>query len=317
MRRRRMRWFAGVGLLIALMGGLGWMISFRRQLPDEYQRSFSSNVERLTSVAFDSERNLLIAGSAEGRAVYWNWPADTAHELDRWSGEPLTAIAVTRDGLLVAGCLSNDVFGWSFENHQLRKLPELGASVSCIGVRPKTIELGLGLSNGVLAVVAPKKTRRIRSGHRGGIKSLSYDPMGKILVTGGSDGRLIWRDAATMKVSGVTRLHQTEVSSLCFSADGEILISGDWNGLIVVWEAKTAKEIQRWQQPDAVSGLIITPTRLISASWDGNLRLWWPKGWRLDREINTGRPIYALTAGDDPTVLFTVSNSNELDEWKL
>ena len=55
----------------------------------------------------------------------------------------------------------------------------------------------------------------------------------------------------------------------------------------------------------------------VTASWDNRLRIW---AWDTDgivREINTGRPIYAMAEGDNPSLVLTVSNTSELDEWQL
>ncbi|MFN0199393.1 MAG: WD40 repeat domain-containing protein, partial [Planctomycetaceae bacterium] len=175
----------GIGLVCLTAIILIFTLRDRRSLPAEHQQSFSSPIDNLTCVLFDAKRNLLVAGNATGQVVYWKQPDDRAVTLDRWTAQPLTAMTMTPDGLLIAGCLSNEVFGWDFEENAMRQLPSIGAPAGCIGFRQDRLELILGLSNGVMTIVSPKsKNRHIKSGHRGSVKSIAIDPSGKILVTG-------------------------------------------------------------------------------------------------------------------------------------
>lgn len=104
------------------------------------------------------------------------------------------------------------------------------------------------------------------AGHETAVASLSFDPAGQVLASGGYGG------------------HRGVVLSLAFSEDGQVLFSGTDNAGIRLWSVRTRQSIgQGWSEHDdleahtgAVWGLARTPDgrRLISAGTDGTLRIW-------------------------------------------
>ena len=66
--------------------------------------------------------------------------------------------------------------------------------------------------------------------------------------------------------------------NLCFSPDGKFLVSGDAGGKLWFWDWKTARSYKTMSAHDAVCIDVqwhpVYPSRLISCSWDGTIKMW-------------------------------------------
>jgi len=140
-----------------------------------------------------------------------------------------------------------------------------------------------------------------------------------VLITAGTEGKLIWYDLKTeTQLASVTE-HQTEVPNLAWSADAKQLASGDWNGQLRIWDPIKHEVVGRARQPDAVVGLAWRDQQLITGSWDGVIRIWYCDAStpQLARSIDTGLPIHGLAVSADGSQVATVSNRADVEIWNL
>lgn len=323
MRRigRRGLVIGAVALSLLLVGGALWVWLSRGPVPETPARRLSSPIGSLSCLIRGQQPDQLIAGGPAGDVVVWESARSRPQVLKKLSQAPITTLAMSSTGFLSAGTADSAVVGWQVTGNDNKTLsvPKFPAPVAASAVHPSRFEVAVGLADGSLYLFAEnEKPRRIRSRHAGGAKRVCFHPGGDYFVTGGTDGRLIWRNADSLRVQAAIRPHSNEVSALAFSDDGELLASGDYDGRIIVRNAKTTERTSQWRQPDAVSGMAFVGSSLLTGSWDGWLRLWSSESDVPVAEIYTGQPIYGITLVDPAgTTVATVHNTNEVLFWNL
>ncbi len=176
----------------------------------------------------------------------------------------------------------------------------------------------LGLSDGRIVISSPEGEQIRQTKHRG-VKSLLMTFDGATLISSGSEGLILWSDSETGSLIGEFKGHRAEVVSLVLSPDGTQVASGDWNGEIKVLDVRTREEVASVQQPDAVSSLAWRGNRLISASWDGQIRSWRVESDKLvgNHSFDTGAPIHSLAVSPDGSLAASSHGQTSLDLWKL
>ena len=290
-----------------------------RELPPEFVRSIETSAETLTMVRFGPEGKSLLAGGATGEVVSVTLEPDRVQQLAPATDDPLTCLAESPDGLILAGAASGRLRAW--ERPELKTTPvsspKLAVTAVAFGIERTERRMVLGLSDGRILITSPDGEQIQQTKHRG-VKSLLMTPDGATLISSGSEGLILWSDSETGSLIGEFKGHRAEVASLVLSPDGTQIASGDWNGEIKVLDVRTRGEVASVQQPDAVSGLVWNGERLISASWDG-----WIRSWRLgsgkligDHSFDTGAPIHSLAVSPDGSLAATAHGSARVDLWK-
>ncbi|TAE28788.1 MAG: hypothetical protein EAZ92_07720 [Candidatus Kapaibacterium sp.] len=85
----------------------------------------------------------------------------------------------------------------------------------------------------------------ILRGHVGTVRSVSFSPDGKLIVSGSEDKTVkIW-DAATGTILRSLRGHGNSVTSVFFSPDSKFVISSSKDKTVRIWDAETGNTIQR------------------------------------------------------------------------
>jgi WD40 repeat protein len=237
------------------------------------------------------------------------------------STDSITALALSNTGFLTAGTGERTVVGWQLigpgAGKVTRKLPNFPAPISACAAHPERLDVLIGLTDGSLySFGTESQPKRIDSRHDGGVKSICFAPDGETFVTGGTDGRLIWRDAASLGIRAAIRPHRSEVSGLAFSPDSKLLASGDYNGRIFVHDATDKDRRFEFTQAEAVSGLAIFDTLLLTGSWDGKLRYWSLSSGTAVSEVFTGQLIQDLAINPQAGTVATVHGTDELLLWQ-
>jgi WD40 repeat protein len=109
-------------------------------------------------------------------------------------------------------------------------------------------------------------TVRFRQGTQ--IHSLAYSPDGKVIASGGNDGRIVLWDAQSGKMNREFQATSANVATLAFSSDGRRLVSVSelarahslyGREEIWVWEVSTGKVVQRLEPEGWTSALALSP----------------------------------------------------------
>lgn len=320
-RKRTLLISAGLATAMLVVAGVYVAAtSASRQLPPEFARSIETPTESLTLVRFGPEGKSLLAGGATGAVVAVTLDTDRVQTLAQANDDPLTCLVEFPDGLILAGAASGHLRAWT--RPELKKTPasspKLAVTCAAFGIEQTGRRLVLGLSDGRVVITTPEGEQILATRHRG-VKSLLITPDGKTLISSGSEGLVLWLDADSGSLLGEFKGHRTEVSSLVLSPDATRIASGDWNGELRILDVKTRREMVTTQQPEAVSGLAWRGERLVSASWDGRIRVWNVAAKSLDLafEIDTGRPIHGLSVSPDGTLAATVCGESTIELWQL
>lgn len=309
----------GLAIVALISGSIAWWWATQRTLPTEFARRFAAPTQGLIEVRYVSNDRLLVAGSASGAVVTWDLATDRTQLLEPSSKQPIVALGVSPDDVLVGSGLNGELRAWQMPEFKSTPLHSPEMPVTAMVFRKKNdLSIMLGLADGRIATVAAKKLTLRKSGHRG-VKAMTLMPESDVLITAGTEGKLIWYDLKTeTQLASVTE-HQTEVPNLAWSADAKQLASGDWNGQLRIWDPIKHEVVGRARQPDAVVGLAWRDQQLITGSWDGVIRIWYCDAStpQLARSIDTGLPIHGLAVSADGSQVATVSNRADVEIWNL
>lgn len=126
-----------------------------------------------------------------------------------------------------------------------------------------------------------------------------------VVLVGCEDGSIVALDAKHAKVLWTAKLHSKLVTSVVNIGNG-LAASGDWTGKIVTFHVDDGGVGNTFtHHRDTVTELIGLPPddsfprpRLVSASRDGTVRLWYPTQNRLVRFVQLDQPVTSIAAID-------------------
>jgi WD40 repeat protein len=257
---------------------------------------FSVRVQGLSGLAFSPDGMRFATFSTDNTVRVWD--AQTGAELltFRKHTEPVSCVAFSPDGRLVASA-GGQVF---FPSEQEVKVWDA-----------KTGDELLNLS-----------------GHTGWVTRVAFSPDGRRLASAGTDGTVKLWDVETGKEALTLFGHRDQVRDVVFSADGLRLVSASVDGTVRVWDAtpvtdETDPKCLTLPRPGgAVSSVAFHPKdqRVLAAGYeDGKVRLWdlslgKPRCVRTLPVNNEGEGVHALAFSRDGQWLAAVAG-RELKVW--
>jgi len=135
--------------------------------------------------------------------------------------------------------------------------------------------------------------RLVLSGHEGLVRSASFSPDGKRIVTASYDRTArIW-DTATGQQIALLRGHDGALSSASFSPDGKLIVTASYDTTARIWDAVTGQQIALLRgHHGALSSASFSPDGklIVTASFDETARIW---------GVATGQQTAVLRGHDD------------------
>jgi WD40 repeat protein len=128
----------------------------------------------------------------------------------------------------------------------------------------------------------------VLEGHASSVMCLTYVPATNALVSGGSDGTILFHNLSTRKlVRSLPGAHSDGVYSLSTVPGTTLLVSGGSDSCVKVWDVLTlACKHTLAGHTRSVSTLAIVPGDLVaSGSYDGSIRVWNPATGQCVRTI--------------------------------
>ena len=264
-----------MAVLVAAAGLFVFLGPKRSETPVEPARVLDSDAEVLTKLSLSRDGAALAAASANGKVLVWRLPGRRLTPVGKATDSPATVLNWSPDGLLLCGDSSGLLRAWQQADLKESTVDSPRVAITACVFRQKLADrqMLLGLSDGRIVRIEPAETTLRESGHRG-VKAMLISDDQSTLVSAGSEGKLIWYDFKRDEVIGTASEHDTEIGTFAWSPDGAQLVSADWNGELRVWDAKSRKLVAEAKQPDAVSALAWIDDRIVTGSWDGRIRVW-------------------------------------------
>jgi WD40 repeat protein len=137
-------------------------------------------------------------------------------------------------------------------------------------------------------------------GHTKSVRSVSFSPDGKRIVSGSQDNMVKVWDATNGQETLTINRHQDVVRSVAFSPDGKRIVSGSWDIPPKVWDAATGQQILTLGEENFVMCVAFSPDGKRIACGNGYWKL---KMW----DAMTGQEILTLRGHNEAVVCMAFS----------
>lgn len=266
---------AAVVVLLVAVGLFVFLGPKGSETPAEPVRVMKSDAEVLTKLSISDGGDALAAASANGDVLVWRLPGRRLNVVGKATDSPATMLNWSPDGLLLCGDSSGLLRSWQQPELEESAIdsPRVAVTACVFRQEPADKQLLLGLSDGRIVTIDASETTLRNSGHPG-VKAMLISQDQKTLVSAGSKGKVICYNFKHDEVLFTAADHETEIAALAWSPDATQLISADWNGELRIWDAKKRESVTGASQPDAVSALAWTENQIVTGSWDGRIRVW-------------------------------------------
>ncbi len=298
-------------------------------------RILARYTDPVTAVAFSPDGRLLAAGVWDKTVRLWDTGA--GQEIASLPGhtKAVESVAFAGDGtLLASSSLDGSVKLWEVSSQTpvttLTERTERGKDP-----RPVHLVAFASRGNALLAAsdrtlrtwrVVPRKYRVTLTGHTKDVRSVVFDPSGRILASAGDDASIRLWDVATGRLlrPPIARAHADAIRALAFGPDGTWLASAGRDNDIRLWNPRTGALVgDRHRAHDKwIFALAAAPDGrwLASSGLDNEIKRWSVPGLqeitpRLER-VHT-RPVGGLAVSPDGKWLASAGDDRDVRLWDL
>jgi WD40 repeat protein len=190
----------------------------------------------------------------------------------------IQGLAFAPDDSWVLAAATDALAGFdSTTGEELFRLPGNGSLLWAVDVAPDGDTLASGDSDGRVRVWSRSRGACLCIlPHPHTVRQVRFHPGGKLLATAARDGRLRLWSIPDGRLLAEQDAHAAVVHGLAYSADGATLVSTQSDGSVRWWAGSTLADIGAGRGHAAyVADVRCLPDgRVLTAAWDGTLRLW-------------------------------------------
>lgn len=201
---------------------------------------------------------------------------------------PLKAVAISRDGKVALSMSTGPaVLGlgpqlWDIDTGKPGKKLDIKESVDSLAISNDGKRAIFSFEDGTLHLwdlTAAKEIRTFKGNILGGVRSLTFSPDGKLVVSGGGpvDEKIRLWEAASGKELAQFKGNKRAAPALAFSADGARLATGGLEGDLRIWDVKSRKQIHLCEgHTKLIQSVSFSPDgkQVLTGGADSNLRIW-------------------------------------------
>ena len=231
------------------------------------------------SIAWSPDGKFLASGSYQRGVYVWEVATGTCHWIGHTPPTIIRRIEWSPDGTRLASCGDDgSVCLWqTSDGTLLAKLHKHRGLAASVAWSPDGTRLASGdgsSGKGELFIWDARSGERLSAlqGLIEGVYAIAWHPVGKLLISGGSDGRLCWWEVQSGACLRVREAHQGTVQALKVSPDGSRLASCGDDGAILLWDLERGKHLCTLHRDRPYERLNITGIRGLTQAEIATLR---------------------------------------------
>jgi WD40 repeat protein len=228
---------------------------------------------------FQPGGTLLASGDKSGHLVIYDYVEKKhTHIIDAHSGA-LTAMAFSKDGMLVTGSRDNSIKVWDPNTGKM--LSEItGITGNIISVRitndGKTIVAGTSALSKGLRLIDIETQTEVRVFESANLQNLDLSPDNKYVATANLKRNVFVWDITKYKVAYELEGHSKNLSDVAFNPKGGMLASSSNDRTVILWDLAQKKSSAIITGKKTMAGLAFSPDGkyLATTNEDGTLSIW-------------------------------------------
>ena len=240
--------------------------------------------DSIVTVGFSFNGALCATGSMDGTVRVWSSAGVFQRVLEGPSAEIEFLKWHLKGPILVAGSSDGTIWMWNAENGLCMQVfaGHLGPVLcGCFSLDGK--QLYTGSADGTVCVWDPKKGQMLHqfkgaNFHKEAVTTLAHHPSQPMIVSGAVDGSVCVIRTDTQKVIGKYSEHVDSVEHVGFCSTLSFCASCSVDNYVVVWDYGQRLVRCRLSHPDGVVRIVWYGNEIITACFDGIIRLWDARG---------------------------------------
>jgi WD40 repeat protein len=225
------------------------------------------------------------AGKLAVEAASWAWVsgvrATLTHERTIVAGQSVCGVAISRDGLLLAGAAC-DSGAWVWDaatGATLLTVPGGPGGTTAVAFAPDGATLATATEGGDVKLwsLADGRLQQTLHGHTASAADVAFSWDGKVVASASRDGTVILWNAANGARLRTLAERGGVVHSLAFAVPAEVLATGSRDAAVRLWNPKTGRLLRTLTgHAGVVRGVALSPDgrRVASASYDRTAKVW-------------------------------------------
>jgi WD40 repeat protein len=282
---------------------------------------YGAHSGEVNGLIFNAASNALFSGGADGTLKFWALPPVPGRTVSTHA-DTVATVALSGDNVQVVSAGADKTLRLTnFANGQQTRQVTAPAAITAAAVAGNGTFLAAGTADNRLLIWNNKDAAPISSviAHGGTVTSVSFNPAGNQLLTGGADGLLkLWAVPTPTR----TLTHPDAVNAAVLTADGKRLFTAGADKIVRAWNPAdpTKPERQFTGHTEPVHAVAVSPDGkvLASAGADKVIRFWDPSTGQTTQTLGAHvAAVTSLSFHPNGQQLLSASADGTLKLWQV